>query len=441
VRVVGDEEAAHVAQHHQDVLVHGVDVKQVVLHLANDMAKHPEVAPKHRGLVHQPHRMGDALRLLQDLQKGGAVHRVGPEGGIHHRARVVEGAQRAGRQAFDTHRGLVEQEGFQDGVGLALVKIVAGHLQRAAFFEKTFVDRAKLVVGGGLVAEPLLDVEQQNVVELGHCLGGPVVAAHQQLAGAAQALGGAWRFGVVGPVASRHHHRRDVGFEAKRFGHHRLQIEHQAVFAPAGQQMQPGADQAEQRLIGLDLARLQWRRQAFAGQLVPAVTKPSGFGHPEDDLQIAQAARRLLDVGFQRVGRVFKLVVALAHFQRFGDEKGLGVHSLFQLLHQPIKQRFAAADQAAFEQRGLHRDVSQCLAHAVFGGAHSGADLQAHVPAGANKNLQALLEGGVFLGLHAVGHQHQHIDIRKRKQLTAPVAAHGQQRIGRFEAGALPERA
>jgi hypothetical protein len=36
VRVLGDEEAAHVAQHHQDVLVHGVDVEQVVLHAPDD---------------------------------------------------------------------------------------------------------------------------------------------------------------------------------------------------------------------------------------------------------------------------------------------------------------------------------------------------------------------------------------------------------------------
>jgi hypothetical protein len=36
VRMLGDEEAAHVAQHHQDVLVHRVDVEQVVLHLPHD---------------------------------------------------------------------------------------------------------------------------------------------------------------------------------------------------------------------------------------------------------------------------------------------------------------------------------------------------------------------------------------------------------------------
>jgi hypothetical protein len=43
--MLGDEEAPHVAQHHQDVLVHRVDVEQVVLHLPDDAAEHPQVAP------------------------------------------------------------------------------------------------------------------------------------------------------------------------------------------------------------------------------------------------------------------------------------------------------------------------------------------------------------------------------------------------------------
>ena len=69
VGVFDDEEAAHIAQHHQDVLVHGVDVEQVVLHLPDDAPEHPQIAPQHRGLVHQPHRVGDAVVLQHDLRK------------------------------------------------------------------------------------------------------------------------------------------------------------------------------------------------------------------------------------------------------------------------------------------------------------------------------------------------------------------------------------
>jgi hypothetical protein len=92
VRVLCNEESAHVAQHHEDVLVHGVDMKQIMLHLPHDAAEWPQGTPQHRGLVHQSHRMGDALGLLQDAQEVQPVDGVAPEGAIHQCTRVVERA-------------------------------------------------------------------------------------------------------------------------------------------------------------------------------------------------------------------------------------------------------------------------------------------------------------------------------------------------------------
>ena len=61
VGMLHDEKTPHISEHHQDVLIHGVDVKEVVLHLAHDASKDPQVAPQHRRLVHQTHGVGDAL--------------------------------------------------------------------------------------------------------------------------------------------------------------------------------------------------------------------------------------------------------------------------------------------------------------------------------------------------------------------------------------------
>ena len=73
VRMLAHGEAAHVAHHHQDVLVDRVDVEQVVLHLADDAAEVRQVAAQDAGLVHAPQRVRDALRRLQDLQEQRAV--------------------------------------------------------------------------------------------------------------------------------------------------------------------------------------------------------------------------------------------------------------------------------------------------------------------------------------------------------------------------------
>ena len=441
VGVFGDEETPHIAHHHEDVLVHGVDMEQVVLHLPHDMAEHPEIPPQHRGFVHQPQGVRDALGLLQHAQEHGPVGRVRAECSVHHRTGIEQRAQRAGRKALDPQRGLVDQKGFQDGMGLLDVQIVVGHLEHAALVEKALVERASPVHADLVVGQPLLDVEQQNLIQLGHGLGRPVIALHQHFARPADAFGGRRRWRVVGSVARGHHQRRRVGFEAKGLGHRRLQVEHQPVFAPASQQMQARADLAQQGLVGLDLSSFQGRGQAGAGQLVPAVAQARGFGDPQNHLEVAHATGRLLAVGLQRVGRVFELVVALAHLQRLGHKKRLGIHGLVQGVHKLIEQGLVAPDQPRFQQRSLHGDVLGRFRQAFGRGANAGADLQTHVPAPADKGFQPGLERLVLLGLHAVGHEHQHIDIGERKQLAAAITAHRQQRVGGLEAGALPQLA
>ena len=61
VRVFHDKETPHVSEHHQNVLIHRVDMKEVVLHLPHNAPKDPQIPTQHRGLVHHAKRMGDAL--------------------------------------------------------------------------------------------------------------------------------------------------------------------------------------------------------------------------------------------------------------------------------------------------------------------------------------------------------------------------------------------
>ena len=76
MRMVCNEKSTDIAKYHQDVLINCVDVKQIVLHLADDVSENPKVTPEHGGLVHQAKRMGDAFTFLQNLQERGSIYSV-----------------------------------------------------------------------------------------------------------------------------------------------------------------------------------------------------------------------------------------------------------------------------------------------------------------------------------------------------------------------------
>ncbi len=96
VGVFRQKKPAHIAQHHQDVLVHGVDMEQVVLHLTDDSTKGPQGTSQHRGLIHQPHGMRDPFRLLKNAQELQPIDGVAPKRRVHQRTCVVEGSQGSG---------------------------------------------------------------------------------------------------------------------------------------------------------------------------------------------------------------------------------------------------------------------------------------------------------------------------------------------------------
>ena len=378
--MLGNEETAHIAQHHQDVLIHGVDVKQIVLHLPDDATEDPQVTPEHRGLVHQAHGMRDALGFLQNFQERGTVDRIGTEAAVHDASGVVQGAQGSRRQALDAHRGLVEQKSLQNRVRLLKVKVVTAHIDHARLVGKAFIDGLGVVCVVSL-RQPFLDVQQQNLVQLGHGFGSPVVTLHQGFAG---------HTGVAAAVF--------LLTQTQGVGHLGLHVKHQAVLTALGHQVQTCANQRQGGFVALERARLQGGGQASARQGGPVVSQPRSLGHPQNDLQITQAAGRLFAIGLQGVGRVFKLGVPLAHFQRLGHEESFGVQGLGKAVGERFVQGLVAHNQARLQQRGLHRDVPFGLPNAVIHIAHAGANFQTGVPAAANEGLQTGFQGVILFG-------------------------------------------
>ena len=66
--------------------------------------------------------------------------------------------------------------------------------------------------------------------------------------------------------------------------------------------------------------------------------------------------------------------MALAHLQRFGNKKSLGVQVCKKRRGECSYQLGVTGDSAAFEQGGLNRDVFGGFGQAVFDGAHTGAN-------------------------------------------------------------------
>jgi len=114
VRVLRLGEASQVANHHQDVLVYGVDVVQVVLHLPDDSTERRQVAAQYAVLVHAPQLVRDAAGLAQDGEKPGTVGRVAPEGRVDLSAMLPQGAQRGRRHALKLRALLKQKEAVED---------------------------------------------------------------------------------------------------------------------------------------------------------------------------------------------------------------------------------------------------------------------------------------------------------------------------------------
>ena len=79
VRMLRLGEAPQVADHHQDVLVHRVDVEEVVLHLSNDPAERRQVLAQNAEQVHAAELVRQTAWLAEHLQKARAIRGIAPK--------------------------------------------------------------------------------------------------------------------------------------------------------------------------------------------------------------------------------------------------------------------------------------------------------------------------------------------------------------------------
>ena len=157
-----------------------------------------------------------------------------------------------------------------------LVQIVLGKINQTVLVIEVLVDLSNFNAQiAALGLKMRLNVQQQYLIELSHCLGCPVILAHEDFTGPLLVL-------AIGGTFS---------FVTKAFGQSMLQIEDQSIFSSLGQQVQACTNQAQDRFVAFDLFNFQWRRQTFFCQVIPTFAQACGLRNPQNNLQISQSTR------------------------------------------------------------------------------------------------------------------------------------------------------
>ena len=89
MRMLNHHKAAYITQHHQDVLIYCVNMKQVMLHLTNDSSEGWQIATENTGAVHELEGATNSLRLLKDFNKECAIDWIFAPLTIHLLASVI----------------------------------------------------------------------------------------------------------------------------------------------------------------------------------------------------------------------------------------------------------------------------------------------------------------------------------------------------------------
>ncbi len=389
--------------------IHGVGVEQVILHAADHAPEGRDVTAQHAVVVHAAQLVGDAARRAQDFEEQPVIARVLAKLLVDQPQAPSDGAYGAGAHTAQLRVLFQQRKQFEQRGGLAREQILADRFERTVPHLKLRRQR----LGRRIVAEDRLAEQlQQQLVEQLHIHDGAVVALHQLLD----------RQGVGAVLIAEAVREPD------------LVIEQQAVLMPAGQHVQPEAHFPQEGLRLLQAQELRGREEAVRGQFIEGFGAKMALGYPGDGLDVAQAPRARLDVGFEVVGRVVGLQVPLLLLAHLGGEV---------IAHRPDavggqrcahlrQQRTRAGQPARFQERGHHPDIRDAFLGTLADGPHAVADLQSDVPEEGEEaaHLAALAFPERLRG------QHHDVDIRAGVELGAPIAAHRGERQAFGQIGA-----
>ncbi len=330
-----------------------------MLHLPDDKAELRQITPENAVAVHPPQIAMNADLALEQLDEQAGVADVVTEVVIDQVPMLAQQTNGVGAHAFDFRLLGHQHENFQHGERRAAEHVVIARFDVTVMQLEARIDRLRrrFVFRG---EDDFLEVLDDQIAQLGDAHHRAEVLLHEVF----DRL-----FGVV-------------SFKAEQAGNGALVIEQQAVFGTTGEHVQGVAHFPQEFLGGGEQGVFALDQKAFASEGAQVQGAVLTAGHPQNGLNIAQAAGRTFDVRFEVVFGVVVFVVTGLLLGTLGEEELLGrphVRGASDVEHA-LAQTLGAADGAAFHQVGDHSQVGAGLFCAFVDRAHALADFQTDVP-------------------------------------------------------------
>jgi len=409
----GVGETSDVAQHANRVLVHGVGMEQVVLHASDDAPERGQQRGEHAVPVHPRQHLHGGRTAPQQREERIEHVRIVGEGLAMAQQRLLRQPHRLRRKTGHSWRVDLRGEQVDQRARPAQQQVRVSQLDaRPAHHEI----RPQCARRQGRF-ETLRAAFQQLRADASDDGRGAVVRLHELLD---REIGGiailvAELDGQPGLVVEQQPFLRATGKPVQREAaapQRPLRAQQCVTF---GVVQQPDADH-----------RLEVRR---AGHAPP---------EPAHQVQRAQAARAVLEVGLEVVGGVVEPREASRLLRAFGfDERGRRPQRrIGEEVRQRIGQRRVAGDASRIEQRGEHAEVVPGKRATLRRRANGLPRPQTDVPQAREERLQR-----AFLPRQCIGlAERQQVDVRMREQHAPPETADREQRASAGVADArLPD--
>ena len=187
----------------------------------------------------------------------------------------------------------------------------------------------------------------------------------------------------------------------------------------------PSAPDAQQEVQRLEaLGQLHGREQAKGLQGLEILQAMLGARHPQGGVEVPQASRSLLDVGFLQVHRAAVLRMAALLLGELVSDVLLAPPSLEcppDSILEIGEHHIASGQEAGLQEGGPDREVRVQHVHRVAQGAAAVPHLEAQVP----EKVEDVVEYGGNVFVDASGIEEHHVYVRGGVELPPAIAPQG----------------